>query len=402
MDERVTFGPLLREMREARGWSLADLGERVFYHRGYVGKVEQGQRMPDRGFAEKAEDALGAGGLLLAAWETDDRARREAAEVGRLLLASTRDSLHMTAISEESVDLSDLDDATRALAVEYLGAPPGPMLKRAYELRSEAYQRLRTRDYRPSELRDLYVILGRLQGVLAYAALDLGDGGAAATHAEAGWRCADLAGDGELSAWTRGTQALIARFDSDFAASAWFARDGLRRGGAGTARVRLLCGLAQSQAGLGDAAGTRAGLDQALLERERGTRPDAVGGLFTFSETKQHYYSASSLIWLDDERDARRAVAEAVTAVNLWESGPPEDRSLDDEALARVYQATAHVHLGEVDAASSALRPVLDLPEDRQISWIRKRMARVADGLSAPLFKGSREAAELIEELRAA
>ncbi|GAA4565259.1 hypothetical protein GCM10023176_12920 [Micromonospora coerulea] len=56
----------------------------------------------------------------------------------------------------------------------YLGTPPGPMLQDAVDLRGEVLQRLRGRHYRPHELKDLYLLLGRLQGVLAYAALDLG------------------------------------------------------------------------------------------------------------------------------------------------------------------------------------------------------------------------------------
>mgnify|MGYP001360785963 FL=1 len=84
----------------------------------------------------------------------------------------------------------------------------------------------------------------------------------------------------------------------------------------------------------------------------------------------------------------------------MWENETPEARSLDDEALAHVYQATAYLQLGDLDASLIALRPVLDLPKDRQISWIKKRLGRIADMLSAERYRGSSLAVDLREEIR--
>jgi hypothetical protein len=79
-------------------------------------------------------------------------------------------------------------------------------------------------------------------------------------------------------------------------------------------------------------------------------------------------YAGSSLIWLDGGPDAQRAAQEAAQAIAIWEHAPPESRSLDDEALAHVYQATAHLQLRQLDAATAAIRPILDLAPERQIS----------------------------------
>jgi hypothetical protein len=273
------------------------------------------------------------------------------------------------------------------------------LLAYALELRTQAVALLRSGDHRSSELADLWVTVGRLQGVLAYAALDSGDPRAAAIHARAGFVAAIRAGDSQLAAWTRKTQALVARFGNDFPASEAFLLDGLRHGGEGTARVGLLCGLAQSRAGFADTTGTLAYLDQAARERERAV-PDEVAGLFTFSEAKQTYYAASSLIWLDSERDVRRAVREARTAVRTWQTGPLRDRSVADEYLCQVYETIAHIHLGDLDAARTAVRPVLDLPPEHRFSWINKRLACAADALDHPRFHGSHQATTFTEELR--
>lgn len=401
MNESPLFGPLLRRLRADRGWSLRDLAERINFNRGYVGKVEQGEKFPERQFADLADRAINASGALVTAWRQEADEREQAARAGRLLIASTRDSLRLIAAEEERLDFADLDQATRELAVDYLANPPVPMLQRGVELRSEALRRLRQHQYAPHDLADLYLTLGRLQGVLAYAALDVGDGKAAMTHADAAWVCAQRAGDNELRAWIRGTQSLIARFDGDYRSAMEYVLDGLTYDTRGTGKLRLLGGYAQCHANLGNSRGANDALNLAMTERDRLATSDSLGGIFEFSQAKQYYYAGSSLIWLDGGEDARRAAREAGEAIGIWEQALPEHRSLDDEALAHIYQATAHVQLGDLDAASNAVRPILDLPPERQISWIRKRLARFAGLLRDDRFTRSREAASLYDEIQA-
>lgn len=398
--EHPSFGAQLRGLRAERSWSLRDLAERITYNRGYIGKVEQGEKFPDRQFAERADQAFGARGALVEIWEAEADERHDAERMGKLLTASVKDSLRLLTAAEERHDLDQVSDGVDGLAVAYLGTPPGPMLQQAVELRAEVLQRLRERHFRPHELKDLYLLLGRLQGVLAYAALDLGDAKAAMTHAEAAWTCAEHAGDNELRAWTRGTQSLIARFQGDYAHALDYLYDGLRCKARGTGRIRLLCGVAQCHANLGDSVRANRTLDLAQTEREELSTTDSVDGLFGFSVAKQHYYAGSSLIWLAGGADAERAAREAGQAIALWEHEPPESRSLDDEALAHVYQGTAFLQVGDLDSATAAIRPILDLPADRQISWIKKRLARYAAMLRAEPYRGSSAADDLYEEIR--
>jgi tetratricopeptide (TPR) repeat protein len=260
---------------------------------------------------------------------------------------------------------------------------------------------LRRHQYRPDELADLYLTLGRLQGVLAYAALDAGDPTSAMTHADAGWVCAERAGDNELRAWVRGTQSLIARFDGDYDKAMRYLSDGFAYQTPGTGRLRLLCGYAQCHANLGDSRGANEALNQALRERQRLAGTGSPAGIFGFSEAKQHYYAGSSLIWLDGDLEAARAVREAGEAIAIWEREDPGSRPLDDEALAHIYLATAHLQLGRLDAAADAVRPILDLPSERQISWVRRRLGRLGDLLRNGRYAGSHEAMELFDEVRA-
>lgn len=398
-DEETRFGSVLRELRSERGWSLRDLGTRITFHRGYVGKVEQGEKFPDRQFAVLADKELATSGALLAAWDQEHERRQAAERTGRLLTASVADSLRLIESEAQDSELDQLHETGARLAVAYLGRPPGPMLMEAVEARAELLRRLRWHDYRPGELADLYMTLGRVQGVLSYAALDLGHSAAAMTHAQAAWVCAERVDSNELRAWVRGTESLISRFDQRYKDAEELAWDGLRYRGRGTGRLRLLAGVAQCRANLGDSDGANEALDIAARERETLTSTDDVEGLFGFSRAKQHYYAGSSLMWLPGRADLERSAREASLAVSMWEGDPPASRSLDDEALAHVYAATAHVQLGDLDAARGAIAPVLAMPADRRISWILKRLRGVAGKVDHG-FPGSDEAAAFRDEIR--
>ena len=199
----------------------------------------------------------------------------------------------------------------------------------------------------------------------------------------------------------RGTESLIARFQKNYAEAASIIEDGMKYAGPGTSIVRLLCGAAQCAANLGNSVGTQHFLDAALEARDQ-AQPDTVNGLFTFSYAKQLYYAGSSLMWLRDAPALRRAVRDSEEAITLWEHEGEQFRSLDDEALAHVYIATARLKLGEIEGAMEVVRPILTLPPERQISWIRRRIAELAVHLKDERFANSRAAACARDELEAA
>lgn len=391
-----SFGGALRALRTERHLSLAALGDATAYDRSAIANIEAGRRMPDRRFAAMADRHLAADGRLVGAWDRDAADRDAAREQRHLLQAAEAESLALAA-ELATVDLTG--EQAAQLAVDYLAETPAEMLRRTLAARSTAVALLHRGGHAPGSHADLLLAVGQLSGVLAYASLDLGHSAQALNHTFAAWRCAELAGDHELRAWVRGTQALIARFDEDFSQALWFARDGMQYATTGPSAARLLCGQAQSMTGLGDSAGTVVALQQAESAREQILGDDSAAGIFAFREAKQRYYAGSSLIWNDDTKLLARAEHESLAAIHGWETGPVDERSLSDEALCRVYAATARVNLGEVDGAREALGPILDLPEDRRISWIQKRMARVAHLLGDAPYDKSPLASSLRDEL---
>jgi transcriptional regulator with XRE-family HTH domain len=383
----TAFGEGVKKMRQDARLGLRELARRVPTDPGYLSRIERGTQTPSPDVALSIDRALRADGQLVALLPPPDRtalAVRESERLSRLIAEAP---------GQRGDDL--IADA-EGLAVAYLSSPPGPMLDEASALRRDALTVLR-KTTRPAALADITLAIGELSGVLAYAALDLGEPAQALVHAQAAFDAADAAGAGELKAWVRGTQSLIARFAGDYPAALRFALDGLRFARTGSARVRLLCGVAQCHANMGDAVAARAALDAAADARED-DGPDGPG-LFGFSEAKQAYYSGSSLIWLSDREDAERALAEATRAVELWETSAAAERSLDDEALAHVYAATASLQLHDLERAAAWLEPILGLPEEQRISWIRKRMARVAVLLSEKPYEHDPLAVELRERI---
>lgn len=395
-DGRAEFAAELAHRRAAAGLSLARLADAAHVHRAYLHRVENGQRWPAEPVARLLDDALRARGFLLAAWRTGDTARRTVAADARSVAASLRESRALDALLDaaplgEAVTTAERAAAT--LALDYLHSPPAPMLSAALDARCAVVAELR-RAPSTGQRRDLIRAAGYLCGVLAYAALDLNHARAAAEHAATALRCADATGDRELRAWVQGTRSLIARFTQDYRTALALARAGLDDAGPGTSAPRLLAGVAQSAANLGDRTQAHRALSAAESAADHAA-PDSLPGLFTFSRAKLAYYGGSALMWLDDPTDLRRAAESAARGVTLWQTGDPDDRSLDDEALAHVYAAGAHTRLGELDAAAAMLAPVLGLPPERRISWLRRRVADVADHLGAPRYSGSTAAAEL-------
>jgi len=228
-EQRTKFAFLLRELRQSRGMSLSDLANVIHFNRSYISNVEAGKKLPETKFAELADRELRADGKLLSCWKSADEERRSQSKIRRTLLTANQESAFLAALDADEIDSESVGGTIERLAISYLNTPPAPMLAQAVQLRSAIVKALRVHE-RPAPLEMEYLIAaGRLSGVLAYAALDLGASRDARLHASAAFQCADRVGDSELRAWARGTQGLIARFDGNYKLALNFVREGYRK-----------------------------------------------------------------------------------------------------------------------------------------------------------------------------
>ncbi|KES08100.1 DNA-binding protein [Streptomyces toyocaensis] len=82
----TTVGRQLKLRREAAGMRAGEFGRAIGYGEDLVYKVEGGKRIPQREYLDRADEVLGAGGLLSAAWEDVKKVRypRKVRELAKL------------------------------------------------------------------------------------------------------------------------------------------------------------------------------------------------------------------------------------------------------------------------------------------------------------------------------
>lgn len=301
--------------------------------------------------------------------------------------------------------VANLQQELAQIAHDYVHAPLPPLFNRLVVVRDRIGGLLRKGRQPVALTRELLLLAGTAHVLLAHASQNLGDEFAAASHARTAWTCADQAEHNGLRAWVRGTEALIAEWSGRPQEAILRCQQGAAHASTTTARVRLAAIEARCQARVGHGRPARAALECAAEARTSTFESDGLdqfGGLLAFPEAKQHYYAGSTLVMLGD---AVAAEIESARAIAMYESGPQQERSYGDEAIARIDLAIARLRAEDIDGVSLAIRPVLDLPEAQRIVQVNDSMRRLASQLSCPRVRSSaesRDIREAIDEFRAA
>lgn len=323
----------------------------------------------------------------------------------RLAESAARESLEFAAwAATDQVPSAVLEHVAYELgriAVDYVSTPALPLLHDLIGLRDTTMRLLRDRPH-PRQSRQLFFLTGTTCLLLAHASQNLGDPGSAMAQARTALTCAEQADHHGLLAWVRGTQALIAEGSRRPKDAVKFARAGQQYATTVESRVRLAALEARASARLGDADATSAALTRADCARDHGQDStdelSELGGLLTFPVAKQLYYAGGAHSLLGQHEKAKRA---ASAAIELYETGPAEDRSYGDEAMARVDVADARLAAGDLAGAGEALAPVFALPPAQRIRQLHDRLTRVSNALVIPRYAQTREARQLAGELAA-
>lgn len=324
---------------------------------------------------------------------------------GQVAMAARR-AFQFTAGAEGSnvgpETMTEIQSEVGRLAAAYPQKPLGDLLGDLVQVQDVTFRLLEGRQP-PAQTRDLYAWAGMTSGMLAKASHDLGEPRAAMTQARAAYVCAETADHDGLRTWVRGLQSLIAYWAGWPNEALRFARLGREPAHrtSGTAKVWISSLEARAWALFGNGEEARTAIDRADAVRDE-VSPDDLddfGGILTFARPRQLYYAADALAWLPEQR--RDAERRAIAAVAAYESSDACDRSFGDEAGARTDLAIARVRLGDTEGARDALEPVLDLPVTQRINGIVASVQRVHGTLREAATSGSRQAADLQEEIEA-
>jgi hypothetical protein len=327
--------------------------------------------------------------------------RRNVLGAAAVIVASARQSAEIIdrlTAAIEPLAIEQYADDLNQLSTDYMFSPPAAMAQDAKQLRDRIIVSLE-RTHRPEQIADLYRLAGQASGILAYAALDLGNAKAAMANARSALACADAAGHNSLAIWARGTQSLVARFAGRPREAERYLDAGMALNPRGAGLARLAASRAQCRAHLGDVDGTRRALAEAAEAHHAAGGAAGGIGLFGFARSKVHFYAASSLIYLPGGVGARVAAEEALVAIKLFQAAPADERFITDEILAHIYGANAYIQQGHIDAARQLMSPVFATPKDQRVSWHRQRLSVLDAALSQPALRNSRDASDLRSRL---
>jgi transcriptional regulator with XRE-family HTH domain len=279
--------------------------------------------------------------------------------------------------------LDDIGASTRRIARDYLTKPPLEVYARAGLLTDRVFRLLQNGRQSPDEARELYSWAGYLCALLAWMAGDLGHPGAAESQARTAWICAEkVADDNTLRAWVLSVMSKIYLWDQRYEEAASAAARGFALAPSGSAGVLLACQEADAYAELGCAATDRARQTLARVEVARNDidGDDAVGGVLSCDLVRQHNYTGAVLLRGGDLQGAVRHAEQAFHA-----AAATNESAYGTVAQIRIWAASAHLQSAEtanpgndgLGGARDVLAPVLELPVDRRLAPVIRRMRDV-------------------------
>jgi hypothetical protein len=293
--------------------------------------------------------------------------------------------------------MDQLQDDVATLAHAYPQLPLTDVLGRLVETQDIVFTLLEGKQP-PAYTRRLLILSAVLSGLLAKASHDLSDPHAALTQSRTAFQCADNADHNGLRAWVRGLQSLITYWAGRYHESVGYAQKGQHHDSRSTSSVWLAVSEARAWAALSNREKTIAALRRAedAWDRVQPDEMDELGGICTFTRSRQLYYAADALAWLPEETKA--AEDYAVQAVTAYADVSHPDWSFGDEAGSRTDLALTRILRGEINGASEAMQPVLALPTERRINGILASVRKVhAAVTAAPRSSGGTVLQEQIE-----
>jgi len=278
---------------------------------------------------------------------------------------------------------------------------PFPAFLDMRRVRDRVY-RLLDRRQRPREQADLYFLAGCLNGLMGVTANRLGYPDAAEELIRAGQAYADVIDHDPLRGLLRAEHAYVMYWRGWYSQGRDLAADGLRYASQGAVAANLHVNHARAAAKLGDADTARRAVELAHAAKDSDHSDDVteIGGEeFSLSHATTLSMAGSALAEI--RGNEHEAASELQQAISLYDADPhPDERyGFTAKALAGTDLALVRLRSGALDAAATALTPVLALPPAQRVATLTARLSRVRDELAAPVFQGSPQARDLGEQI---
>jgi transcriptional regulator with XRE-family HTH domain len=293
---RADFAADLARRRSNAGMSLADVAARAHVNRGYVHRVERGERWPSRTVARALDAALAAGEALFAGWEAADRLPpvrstiRDGQPTELLELAARAQASDVGSTTLDLLDLN-VDEMARA----YTRLPPAELL---HSVRAGAHQIGSLLDGRAtlSQHRRLLTSAGWLALLAATLHVDLGQRRAANAARNVAGSLSRETGFDEIGAWACEIDTWTALVDQDWPRAASLAAAGEALAPSGSpAAAQLAVQAARATARLGDGPAVRASLRRCASALDRQSQDRPPDHHFFFDRNKFDLYTGTAL-----------------------------------------------------------------------------------------------------------
>ncbi|WP_020388549.1 helix-turn-helix domain-containing protein [Kribbella catacumbae] len=280
----MTFGDRLREYREHRGWSLADLNKATHYSRSYLSNLENGRKPPTEDVAQTCDAALRAKGELIAAargdtvakldrrpWQTAELIQRmQASDTTASTLESLQSTVEELCCQYNHRDALELRQESHSWLLHVVG-----LLDRPVGLKAHA---------------DLLVTGGWLALLAGCVEYDLGMRTAAESTRRAAMQLGLEAGHPEIVGWGYEMTAWFALTQGRYRQAVEASQRGQAVAPRSTVHVQLIAQEAKAKARLGDS-GLQTVLDRGKDILDHLPHPDRPDNHFKVDPAKWDYYA---------------------------------------------------------------------------------------------------------------
>ncbi|WP_203910622.1 helix-turn-helix domain-containing protein [Rhizocola hellebori] len=334
----MTFAARLQQLIAVRGLSYRALAAQTYYSKSFLHDLARGRKQPNLDTATRIDDALQAGGTLVALVTSASEDETAAAELARRVNASD--------VSDET--MSQLEAAFDDLAVRYPNTAPGLLIGPTRMHLDHVGQLLDARMTLVHHRR-LLVVGGWLSLLAATLHIDMRQPDAARGRLAV---ATDLARHGEhdeLRAWCLETRAWELLVNGEYMGAASLSRQAQALAPRGTsALIQATAQEGRAWARMHDIAATRRSLDAVDRLVSSLAQPDRPEHHYRYDPDKALSYTATTLAWAGDP--AAEPYTRAVIAQLESSHGVPRPRRA---ALARLDLGLALVARDEIDEAAA-------------------------------------------------